>query len=77
MKNNCCICGKPILAGTHICVDCIAGAQEGTIEYKPDMIVLMSSELSTRLYALYQKYFSRPEIESAFQAYSKGLSDCH
>lgn len=76
MQSHCFICGKSISVGFSVCVDCEKNKQIETVEHKPGMTVLLSSSTSSRLLTLYRKYFSKPEIEEAYQAYVRSRSLC-
>ena len=76
MKAHCFLCGKTVSVGSSVCVDCENNKQIETVGYKPGMTVLLSSSTSSRLLTLYRKYFSKPEIEEAYQAYVRSRSLC-
>lgn len=75
MVNCCVVCGKHIGPGSNVCAFCENDMVNEAVRFSPGMAVLLTSSVSLKLIALYQKYFSRPEVQDAFEVYSQSLCD--
>jgi hypothetical protein len=78
-KNHfyCCICGKELLTNCGICTSCSKNihSSKELAQYNSENEIFAPPELAQNLYALYERYFSRPEVQAAYEAYQQKLSD--
>ena len=77
-KGKPCIrCGKTHTLYTQLCRECeeIISSQKALIEYSPDQEVIASDSFGKRIYSFFQTYFSRSEVQTAFEAYAQSLCD--
>ena len=73
----CIRCGKTHTLCSQLCRECeeIISSQKALIEYSPDQKVIASDSFGERIFSFFQTYFSRPEVQTAFEAYAQSLCD--
>ena len=73
----CIRCGKTHTLCSQLCRECeeIISSQKALIEYSPDLEVIASDSFGQRIFSFFQTYFSNPEVQTAFEAYSQSLCD--
>lgn len=68
-SNTCIHCGASIPDCCHLCSAC-AEETQGEVElFKPGNETQVSCKFVWDLYAIYQKYFARPEVCAAYEEF--------
>lgn len=77
-KTTTCIrCGKQHFLSGQLCRECeeTISNQGELMEYSPDQRIIASDSFGQRIFSFFQDYFSRPEVQTAFEAYAQSLCD--
>lgn len=77
-KTTTCIrCGKQHFLSGQLCRECeeTISNQGELIEYSPDQRIIASESFGQRIFSFFQAYFSRPEVQTAFEAHAQSLCD--
>lgn len=76
-QHFCVICGKETSFGCQLCCDCeetILNNSE-TVEYDPSLQLIPSNSFTQNILLFFQEFFSRPDVQIAYEAYAQSHSD--
>ncbi len=79
MQNSlkCIHCGRTIPPQSQLCFECESrvDGKGNLIDYSSDQQLIPNGPFAQRMFAFFEEFFSRPEVQSAYEEYNRTLCD--